>query len=111
MTTHDYYYDIVAEQVADNLVIRLHGDFDPVSAEALRRCIRDQFDDATRNIVLDCSAATYVDSSGLRVLLEARDHAHAHGGVATVHRPSATVRRVIEASGLDAVLIVTDPPD
>ncbi len=65
--------------------------------------------DALLHVVL--ASGRPLGSSGLRVLLEARDHAHAHGGVATVHRPSATVRRVIEASGLDAVLIVTDPPD
>lgn len=104
------YYDIVSEQVADNLVIRLHGEFDPVSADALRQRIAEDFGDGIRNIVFDCSETTFMDSSALRVLLEARVHAHGHGGIVTVRRPTPPVRRVIEASGLHAVLTVTDLP-
>jgi anti-sigma B factor antagonist len=52
------------------------------------------------------SGMTFLDSSGLRVLLQAGHRARARGGVFRVASPQDAVRRVLEPAGLDAQLDV-----
>ena len=49
-----------------------------------------------------------MDSSGLRVLVEATTRAATQGRVLIISNPSAAVRRVIEISGLDGTLELRD---
>jgi anti-anti-sigma factor len=49
---------------------------------------------------LDMSGVSFMDSSGLRVLMEATARARDSGGDLVVARPSPAVARLIEISGL-----------
>lgn len=51
-------------------------------------------------VQIDMSEVSFMDSSGLRVLLEATARARSAGGDVVVVRPSATVTRLVEISGL-----------
>ena len=50
--------------------------------------------------VVDLSAVGFIDSSGIRELLQARRTAQAAGGDLMLLSPSATCRRVLEISGV-----------
>lgn len=49
---------------------------------------------------VDMSEVSFMDSSGLRVLMEATTRARDGGGDLVVVRPSPTVTRLVEISGL-----------
>lgn len=68
----------------------------PVLAERLSQCAA-----ADTDIVIDMSAVTFMDSSGLRVLIDAQHRVDpaAHGLV--LQSPSAAVVRLFEIAGLD----------
>jgi anti-anti-sigma factor len=57
-------------------------------------------------LVLDLTGVTFIDSSGLAALVNVRNQ-----GWRVQVIPSAIVRRVIEASGLDTVFQLLDPDD
>ena len=57
--------------------------------------------------VLDLAAVTFIDSSGLRVLVEAHQAPHRAGHAARAASPSAPVQRLLEISGLAGHLDVT----
>jgi anti-anti-sigma factor len=57
-----------------------------------------------RHVVLDMGGVTFMDSSGLAVLVEATSDA----GSLTLREPTAIVRRVLEATGLTPLFRV-DP--
>ena len=68
-------------------------------AEALAAIAADQ-------VTLDMAGVEFVDSSGLRVLIEAHQEAERAGGSLTLTHPSATVTRLLEISGVDSYLNV-----
>ncbi|MEZ5215473.1 MAG: STAS domain-containing protein [Ilumatobacteraceae bacterium] len=51
-------------------------------------------------VVLDISGVTFMDSSGLRVVITATEDARASGGDLVLAHPSAAVARLLEISGL-----------
>lgn len=55
---------------------------------------------------LDMSGVQFVDSSGLRVLIEAHQRAEESGGQLTIANPSDAVRRLLEISGVSDFLVV-----
>ncbi len=60
------------------------------------------------DIVIDFCGVTFMDSSGLRVLVEATTRAVDQGHELIISNPSAAVRRVIEISGLNGTLQLRD---
>jgi anti-sigma B factor antagonist len=61
------------------------------------------------NAVVDMSDVEFVDSSGLRALIDAHQSAEAMGGRFVIRQPSPTVSRLFEISGVNEYLhIVAD---
>lgn len=58
------------------------------------------------HIEADLSAVTFMDASGIGVLLAVAKQAMDAGGTLTLRAPSRTVRRLVEILGLDEVLPV-----
>jgi anti-anti-sigma factor len=54
--------------------------------------------------VLDLAAVTFIDSTGLSALMDARAESDRNGWEFSVQHPSAAVRRVVELAGLEHVL-------
>jgi anti-sigma B factor antagonist len=55
-------------------------------------------------VVLDLAAVTFIDSTGLSALMDARAESDRNGWDFSVSRPSPAVRRVVELAGLEYVL-------
>ena len=55
-------------------------------------------------MVLDLAAVTFIDSTGLSALMDARSESDRNGWEFSVRHPSAAVRRVVELAGLEHVL-------
>ncbi|MEZ5217886.1 MAG: STAS domain-containing protein [Ilumatobacteraceae bacterium] len=85
--------------VVDGIVSAV-GEIDAHTAGQLSSALAGR---AAEDVVVDLSGVTFLDSSGLRVLLaERQDHADA-GTSLFLRAPSGPVRRVLELSGLAAV--------
>jgi anti-sigma B factor antagonist len=59
-----------------------------------------------RSVTVDLSSVTFIDSSGLRVLVRADKRLDAGGGDLTLLRPSEPVRRLLEITGLVSALTI-----
>jgi len=92
-------------------IVSLEGDLDLVSAHAAGEALTDAQAGGT-TVLLDLSALRFIDSSGLRVVLEAQRRAATGGEGARlqVAPGQGEVRRVFEVSGVGALLTVVDPP-
>jgi anti-sigma B factor antagonist len=88
-------------------VVTISGEHDLSTAPNLRRRLDNLLDEGTATVV-DLSPATFIDSSILGVLLDARRRAaEANIGFAVVHANGAdAVDRVLEVTGLRAELPV-----
>jgi anti-anti-sigma factor len=75
---------------------RLDGELDMATADDLSQLLRIAILEC-RPVVLDFSGVTFMDSSGLRALLEAAGQTEGGGSVVVIN-PSAQVRRVFDIS-------------
>ena len=82
-------------------VLPLEGDIDlhvsPAVTESLTAMIRKK----PKRIVVDLSRATYIDSSGLAVLIIAMQEVEAYGGKFFLSGLQETLRLIFETSRLD----------
>jgi anti-sigma B factor antagonist len=86
----------------------MSGELDVDTSLMLEDCLRDIIDAGARHVVLDFAGVTFVDSSGLRLLILTLKRLGDLGGrlcLADVQRP---VRNVLALSALDKVLDVYD---
>lgn len=81
---------------ATNEGFRLHGELDMATADDLSQLLKAAVLEC-RPVVLDFSEVSFMDSSGLRALLEAAGQTN-DGGSVVVLNPSAQVRRVLDIS-------------
>ena len=90
----------------DALVLSLAGELDLYSAPALREALRGVVERSPKRLVVDLAEVTFVDSTILGALVEARS---ALGGDAfALAAPGLEVRRALQVSGLDRHFAVHD---
>jgi anti-sigma B factor antagonist len=76
------------------------GDIDVASAGQLRQELLAVIDAGARIVVLDARAVHFLDSSGLRVIVDVSDRLEADGGQLLIEGASAAMHRVLELTGL-----------
>lgn len=81
------------------------GDLDAASAPAVARRLRERSED---RVIVDLTAVTFMDSTGLSILLNARRRYTAAGRTLVVLCPDGPARRVLRLTGLEETLSVSD---
>lgn len=87
-----------------SVVVRLHGDIDLATAPTVESTVRAELPTPFARLVFDLGDLTFMDSSGLAVLLRLACDAPS----VAVRNPTATVAMVIAATGLTEILPVDD---
>jgi len=85
---------------ADGAVLWLSGELDLASAPRLKEAIHDVELDGQRRLLLDLSQLSFMDSTGLAVVVAAREHADASGSRLVLRRPMPQVKRLLSLVGL-----------
>jgi stage II sporulation protein AA (anti-sigma F factor antagonist) len=89
---------VTLESVEEACVIRVAGEIDYGNADHLRRHLNDARHEGDTTL-LDLERVEFMDSAGLEVLLEASDAVDSDLWPFFIVRPSAAVRRVVDATG------------
>lgn len=93
---------LACELQDDPPALLVRGEIDAAGAPALRAALAELREVVGGDaVVLDLSEVTFMDSSGLAALVDASSG----GRRVEVRRPSPIVRRVIEMTGLDGLLL------
>ncbi|NTU30159.1 anti-sigma F factor antagonist [Brevibacillus sp. HB1.1] len=96
---------VAMETRQDVLVIRLQGELDHHTAEELRKKADDLLRTSTiRHIVLSLADLTFMDSSGIGVILGRYKQISARSGEMYVCSINPTIYRIFEMSGLFKVI-------
>jgi anti-sigma B factor antagonist len=84
--------------------LHVHGEIDLASAPVLREELQHVIDAGALDVVLDLQDVSFVDSSGLGVLVGAHKRLReANYGSITIERAQDSVRKVFEITGLGTV--------
>lgn len=87
--------------------IALVGELDPATAPQLDEAIESVLQDQGVNrLVLDLTGLTFLDSSGLRVFVTAREALSSRGGELALRGPSANTQRLLDITGLGEIIAV-----
>ena len=102
------FIDVTSRIVGDVLVVDIAGELSR-RASSLSNPMKELLAHDRSNLILNLSALTYVDSSGLGQLISVWTSIRNRGGKLIVLRPSPQVRKQFEITKLDTVFtIVTD---
>lgn len=83
-------------------IVAVRGEIDMSTADQLRGVLRSAMELSPR-VEVDLRDTTFMDSTGLAVLLAAQQRAGDRNTLVVRH-PGPTVRKVLETSGVDAIL-------
>ncbi len=87
---------------------RISGEVDAHSAEPFGAALA-AVDAAAPTVIIDMSAVTFMDSSGLRVLVEAQQRAEAGGPKLVLRAPSRQIVRLLDLAGLTETFEIDTP--
>ncbi|MEV5711010.1 STAS domain-containing protein [Actinoallomurus sp. NPDC052274] len=92
---------ITISVVGDQVNVVLTGEIDATNADRLRTALFTHLDDGRAQVVLDISALTFIDCSGLAVIRKAAAYAEALGGsVRLTGEPHPRVHRILRLTGI-----------
>lgn len=92
------------------VVVRLSGEFDLSCEEAFPGELGRMLNGDTGSLVVDLSELTFIDSTGLRMLVSLDSMVREEGLSFTVMCQEGQVRRVLRETGLDGVLPLVERP-
>lgn len=96
---------IGTEYADGRLILYLKGELDHHSAKHAMKAIEQTMEECLpRQCVLDMSGLTFMDSSGIALILKAHKLAQAQGGRVCVENPTRQVLRVMETSGIERIV-------
>ena len=104
-------FSVTARRGQERLILELQGELDMASVDLLEEALANADLDATRAVVLDLRGVRFVDSSGLKAILEARKAVRDGGRQFAITEGSAQVQRVLSLTRLDEHLQTIETPE
>jgi anti-sigma B factor antagonist len=92
-------------------VLTVTGELDLRTSPELEERLSRAFDAGAELVILDLRGIEFMDSTGLRVLLSAHQHAHESGRRFALVRGADQVERVLTLTGVRDLLTVVDAPE
>jgi anti-sigma B factor antagonist len=89
-------------------VVRARGEIDLSNADELEATIVQGWEETHAPVVVDLSQVEFMGSNGLSALIVALNRLCDEGSELRLRRPSATVRRILEVTGLDGTFKTED---
>lgn len=100
--------DLSTRASADRAVVAVAGEVDLETASQLGDHALEALHTVSPHIVLDLSGVTFMDSTGLKVLLTIQRRADLAGGSFAVAGASRSVRKILTLTGLDQAFPLHD---
>ena len=92
-------------------VVSVGGEVDLGTAGELSDYLIAAMQQAGPHLVVDLSGVSFMDSTGLKVLLASNKRVHLVGGHLALAAPGRSVRKVLAVTGLDQTFVVCDSVD
>jgi anti-anti-sigma factor len=91
------------------ITVEVAGEIDSASAPVLRSCVLQCLSAGCTDLTLDMTQLTFIDSSGLQVLVRAINLLRDQGGHLTLRNPPVIAERILAITGLTPYLDIMMP--
>jgi anti-sigma B factor antagonist len=102
---------VQTRHVGDVAVLEAAGEVDVFTAPELDSAIGAQLADGHAHLLVDLASVTFLDSTGLGVLVKGLKGAREAGGSLRLVVTSQRIRRIFDITGLDAAMPLFDTVD
>jgi anti-anti-sigma factor len=93
-------FRVEPRQESDRVVLSLTGELDMANAPLLQSAIEEPSLAETKTVVMDLQGLTFLDSTGLRIILSAREQCWRRGQEFAVTPGSQQVQRLLSVTGV-----------
>jgi anti-sigma B factor antagonist len=100
---------VSVDEAEGHISLSLHGDVDVADTERVEEALHDAVSRGEAGVSVDLRQVTFLGSTGVRLLLEAGEHARRRGTGLSFVLGDGPARRVIDLLGLGEALDVPDP--
>jgi len=108
MASTDGQFRVARVESDHEVVVAVFGEVDIATAPQLMQAVGAALDNGGR-VVLDLAEMTFIDSQGLKVLVQAyRANTSGRAARVVLRSPQAQARKVLEITGLDKLLTIED---
>jgi anti-sigma B factor antagonist len=97
-------FGVSTTQDGDYTVVAVTGELDVYTAPVLEESLGDLVDDGKSDLVVDLSDVSFMDSTGLGLLIKALKWTREHDGSLRIVANTEKVLKVFRVTGLDGVL-------
>ena len=105
-------FDIKTEQVGeDGYVITLAGEVDLYTAPEFKQQLLEIIDKGGKNVVVDLSSTTFIDSTTLGVLVGSVKRLRTNDGQLSLVSAGRNITKIFEITGLDRVFTIYETRD
>ncbi|HEX3795886.1 MAG TPA: STAS domain-containing protein [Acidimicrobiales bacterium] len=105
----DHSLQISISQMEDRCLVVLSGELDVSSAPLLREQLVAITTTVQTGLILDIGLLTFIDSTGLSLLVAEHKKLESQGATLTIFSPTPMARRLFEISGLTGYLTIVPP--
>jgi anti-sigma B factor antagonist len=106
----DAEFTLIQPAGSPSCTVKARGEIDIYTGQQLRDALREALAARPAQIVIDMAAVTFIDSSGLGVLIAAFKRAQDSGIQLALQAPTGRVLRVLELTGLHRALPILPGP-
>ncbi len=104
--------DFVCDTAGGQLTVHIRGEIDHHTAAKVRQGIDEKlFERRPRRLLLDLAAVSFMDSSGLGLIMGRLSVMRELGGELVVWNPSREVLRIVTLAGMERLVRIEYPPD
>ena len=90
----------------NQVIAKFFGRLDTTASVQTSEDVKPLLEAANSEIVLDCTELTYISSSGLRIFLNIRKEAAAHGSKVIVRNINADIHQVFMMTGFLSLFVI-----
>lgn len=105
-----HHLSFAVEHDENQAIVRLAGELDVASA-AVAHLALERAGPHLPEVTLDLSRVVFLDAAGVRFLISAQRRARAASRRVIIRRPSRSVRRMLELTGVRSLLVIEDSDD
>lgn len=103
-------FDLKVSAADDETRVSVSGELDAYTAPQLRKVLDDVLDGTITRVVVDLESTSFIDSTGLGVLVGAARKARSQAGELILDSPVRSVHRVLQITGLTLSIPVRNAP-
>ncbi|MDD4058874.1 MAG: STAS domain-containing protein [Bacteroidales bacterium] len=100
--------NIASQVTSERIIINVEGRIDTTNYGEFESAVNKILENSTPEVVMDCTALSYISSSGLRIFLTIHKKMIGAGGKLILKSLQPSIREIFDISGFSSIFTIND---